>query len=397
MEIFETVAKFRSTSPRDMTANVFLAGYHTVGDRGGGLYTRARETMVGPGVITSADGACWTLADPYPNVLQYGAVGDGITDNTAALQGALDLVIAGGRLMFPSGTYNYTALNVDNAAGLVLEAEGPVTLNCTGDGSSGGLSARSTDGLTLCGIELAHASPTFTGYLLDLSHVDGAQARDSRGFRAEKCGFNSNSLYSASGVNLDRANGALFHGCRFQALTTAANGQTGASRSLDVTFRECIFADNAGYAVNNPGIGWNLEYCLFQASDESPSLLVYHGGLANPWRDLVFYRCNMSSQTRASPKPAIDLGPGEDLMIFRGVYAGGNDAFLSSRGVVSNLRVVDNAFTDFAAVFTPVAPGQQGWSIGPSNAFTNCEVVVANTQNVVGLDAGSTEPADLTR
>lgn len=384
MEIFETVATFAAASPRAATSNVFLTGYHAVGDRGGGLYARATSSGSGHGVIASADGARWVLSDPYPNVLQYGAVGDGVTDNTAALQGALDLVLSGGRLLFPKGVYNYTSLNVDNATRLVLEAEGPVTLNCTGSSVSDGLSARSTVELTLCGIELTHASTDFTGYLLDLSRADQTDAPDSRSFRAEKCGFQSDNLHSASGVNLDRANGALFHACKFASLVNGASGQTGASRSIDVTFRECTFADNAGYAVSNPGVGWNLEYCDFRPSADSPNLIAYHGDHASPWRDLVFYRCNMSSRDKASPKAAIDLGSGDDLMIFRGVFAGGNDAFLNSRGMMANLRVVDNVFADFAAVFTPQVPGQQGWSIEPGNAFSNCPVVVANTENIPG-------------
>ena len=197
------------------------------------------------------------------------------------------------------------------------------------------------------------------------------------------------------GVNLDRADGALFHACRFQSLVSGANGQTGASHSRDVTFRECLFTDNADYAVTNPGVGWNLEYCDFQASAERPNLLVYHGGQANPWRDLVFYRCNMAGRPETSPKPAIDLGPGDDLMIFRGVYTGANDAFLSSRGVVSNLRAVDNAFRDFAAVFTPEAPGQQGWFIGPKNAFDNCGVVIANAEHVPNLSSAGASMAQM--
>ncbi len=39
------------------------------------------------------------------NVLDYGAVGDGETDDTAAIQRALDAAAKGDRLVFPPGVF----------------------------------------------------------------------------------------------------------------------------------------------------------------------------------------------------------------------------------------------------------------------------------------------------
>lgn len=46
------------------------------------------------------------------NVLNHGLVGDGVTDDTAALQAMIDTAIAAGRksIFFPHGTYFVTAL-----------------------------------------------------------------------------------------------------------------------------------------------------------------------------------------------------------------------------------------------------------------------------------------------
>ena len=47
------------------------------------------------------------------NVLDFGATGDGVTDDTAAIQAAIDsLATTGGEVFFPSGRYSITGINV---------------------------------------------------------------------------------------------------------------------------------------------------------------------------------------------------------------------------------------------------------------------------------------------
>lgn len=57
------------------------------------------------------------------SVLQFGAVGDGVTDDTAAIQAAIDSLSSGGTVQFPCGNYKVTsALNV-SISGIVLAGE----------------------------------------------------------------------------------------------------------------------------------------------------------------------------------------------------------------------------------------------------------------------------------
>lgn len=57
------------------------------------------------------------------NVKDFGAVGDGVTDDTAAIQAAIDSVSNGGKVFFPEGGYLFSALSITNN-GTVLEGVG---------------------------------------------------------------------------------------------------------------------------------------------------------------------------------------------------------------------------------------------------------------------------------
>jgi len=57
------------------------------------------------------------------NVLAYGAVGDGVADDTAAVAAAITAASSGGTIIFPQGTYNITTVDVD-VEGLIVRGVG---------------------------------------------------------------------------------------------------------------------------------------------------------------------------------------------------------------------------------------------------------------------------------
>ncbi|MCF7854037.1 MAG: glycoside hydrolase family 55 protein [Candidatus Pacebacteria bacterium] len=68
------------------------------------------------------------------NVREYGAVGDGVADDTAAIQKALDLASAGdgtgGEVLIPSGLYSISkTLTVNVTRGLIIRGEGALALS----------------------------------------------------------------------------------------------------------------------------------------------------------------------------------------------------------------------------------------------------------------------------
>lgn len=104
------------------------------------------------------------------NVLDYGAKGDGTTDDTAAIQGALTAAITGGVVVFPPAIYRADGLTLTDATQVTVDARGATIrartnatgtiilalLNCARCQVLGG----TWDGNTLarCGIQVATTS-----------------------------------------------------------------------------------------------------------------------------------------------------------------------------------------------------------------------------------------------
>lgn len=111
------------TNPIPINTPIRIYGNNTPGDGGGfeGLVQGAPDARYPRG------GRIMPVAIKY-SVALWGAMGDGVTDDTAAIQQAVDFVIScgGGIVWFPAGTYLVREVDVQH--GLTLQGDGGAIL-----------------------------------------------------------------------------------------------------------------------------------------------------------------------------------------------------------------------------------------------------------------------------
>lgn len=104
--------------PRDAPA-VRTDGFAAAADGGGALYRRAGAAPAHRGWFRSSDGATWEMIEDAPSIRAFGAVGDGKTDDRAAIQAAIDFVAGrgGGSVTIPAGRFRLGTVTAPDGTG----------------------------------------------------------------------------------------------------------------------------------------------------------------------------------------------------------------------------------------------------------------------------------------
>ena len=71
------------------------------------------------------------------DVTAYGATGDGITDDTSAINNAIEALVPGDTLLFPCGTYLTTSQLLISVSNVTLDGSGCATIHSAGSGKAG--------------------------------------------------------------------------------------------------------------------------------------------------------------------------------------------------------------------------------------------------------------------
>lgn len=147
----------------------FVTGYYAAGDGGGGVYwldsTDTTSADNGGTIIVATDSGRWKLiVTDLISVKQFGAKGDGSTDDTTSIQAAHNL----GKLVFyPTGTYRFTTISF-SAGGIIGTGKGKSVLQST-DATSANL-------VTYTGTGGDAAVPLFRDFKLEATATKSAGA-----------------------------------------------------------------------------------------------------------------------------------------------------------------------------------------------------------------------------
>lgn len=113
-QVVASIAALRALLKTSASKNAFVTGYYAAGDGGGGAYYYdAADTTTadnGGTVIVATDGGRWKLASTTTiSVKQFGAKGDGTTNDAVAIQAAITACPLGGVVVFPPSNYLITS------------------------------------------------------------------------------------------------------------------------------------------------------------------------------------------------------------------------------------------------------------------------------------------------
>lgn len=223
---------------------------------------------------------------------QFGAVGNGVADDTNAIQAAINAaIVSGGSVVFPNGKYLCTGqLNLDNSIGVKLIGDrnlpsggSPnVYVQYTGTAASF-ISARSTNAFGMSGLYVQYTNNGFAGSLVDTSH--GSLASDSSFALFRNCQFTSaSSITTAAAIlSLDKTIDSLIDNCVFHGAQVGIRGlAAGGSYSNRNSVTNCGFSSSVGDIaaahISNLGQGWLIAANTFEMGQAGGNAVV----VANP-------------------------------------------------------------------------------------------------------------------
>lgn len=242
------------------------------------------------------------------DVKRLGAKGDGVTDDTTAIQSAINNANAenGGTVYFPPGSYVITsALSLNQMNGIKLQGAGPSMQFQTGvskllytSASGHLLTMYSSTNCELTGLDFGYNNAGYTGDLID---IDGnVFAADCQNNHIHHC--SSKTFTGQNARSIIRLNKAVINQIDHCHWTGAVNslriGDAGGSYVVVLTIESCTFnfASNAHIFIGSADAEViNIHGCTFEAGTNTTGIRgatipvdgaqcqVYNFALENCW------------------------------------------------------------------------------------------------------------------
>lgn len=263
--VFRTVSNMQASVPLASMPIVETAGYYDPGDGGGGKW---RYVAAGSETLTNwpaTDGGYWEPHQWDGNARQFGAVGDGLADDTVALRRWLQS--GAKRLYLPEGTYKITntvsAPNIGN--NVVIDWHGVIR-------AADGINYHMVEIGSSPGIPTAERKPTTTATNLTIRGY-GVGGVDGNSFNAAE--------YFPDGVVLPPHGGHGLHVMGVHGLTISGFVAKNVPMWA-VTSRECIDVKFLDSRIDT-GLGNNSDWYNTKNQDGFHALACAGVQVANCW------------------------------------------------------------------------------------------------------------------
>jgi hypothetical protein len=225
------------------------------------------------------------------NVKSYGAKGDGVADDTAAIAAAIAAAsAAGGEVFFPAGVYNVSSrLSLDDVKGLTLRGGGGratfaspsnmAELVYTGATGGGLLSMASSQGVLCENLWFTWTDVTYADKLVSTDH--SATGGDTSYVTFRGCRFGQKggaSIGAADMAHLKRCIVVSFYDCVF-----ARGGRGIVGRDPNSTYSNVVEVYSCTFnkmdsPIYNPGEGWTIVGNTFEPNGTGQAAAVNTSG-----------------------------------------------------------------------------------------------------------------------
>ena len=291
------------------------------------------------------------------SVKDFGAVGDGVADDTTAWQNAINAAPAGGAVYVPAGSYSLTGVTIDKALYLYGDGIGSVVLSdTTGDVINVAMTSMpsvQSEQVTIEGLKFLNGAATPTTFIKNASSLNTLIARcHFVGVSASYC------------VDHVFGYGVTVRECVFSGVTGVGLRlqEDGASTAYSIMSRviDCDFTIFIGTAVEIEG-GSNLYFESSIFENCSQYGVRYTGAYfllgatfdgcyweGNTLADLSFNTAtNVAQAVLTNPtfvdSPSIDLGPNAHITIIGYNSGGGGNVCTISGSAIASATLIDAA------------------------------------------------------